>query len=65
MIDGIDINIIDNELVIKGDKDNLLELANYINEVANSSLEKDHLHLDNQTIIDKNSTINELIIEKI
>ena len=65
MTNGIDINIIDNELIVKGDKEDLLELANYINKVANSSLEKDHLHLDNLTIINNNSKIKELIIEKI
>ena len=52
------------EVVITGNKTDLIELANYITKLANSNQEKDHIHLDNLTIIDENSNIKNLIIEK-
>ena len=55
----------DNEVLITGNKEDLLEFAEYINKVANSENEKDHLHLDDLTIVDKDSEIKNLIIEKI
>ena len=55
----------DNEVLITGSKDELLELAEYITKVANSNNEKDHLHLDDLTIVDKDSEVKNLIIEKI
>ena len=54
----------DNELLIKGDKDTLIEFANYILSVANSKEDIDHIHLDELTLIDDNSSIKSLIIEK-
>ena len=39
--------------------------SEYINKVANSENEKDHLHLDDLTLIDSNSEVKNLIIEKI
>ena len=64
MNEGINIITSDNEVVIKGNKENLLELAKYITDIANSDTDNDHIHLDDLTIIDKNSNIKELIIEK-
>ena len=64
MNDGINITTSDNEVVIKGNKEDLLELANYITDIANSDSDNDHIHLDDLTIFDKNSNIKELIIEK-
>ena len=55
----------DNEVLLTGNKEELLELAEYIIKVANSNNEKDHIHLDDLTIVDKNSDIKNLIIEKI
>lgn len=54
----------DKELLIKGDKDDLIELANYIKKVALSNYNSDHLHLDELTLIDEKSIIKNLIIEK-
>ncbi len=54
----------DNEVLITGNKEDLLELAEYIIRVANSNNEKDHLHLDDLTLIDSNSEVKNLIIEK-
>ena len=62
---GIIINMDNNELIIKGHKDELLELAEYINNIALSEEEKDHIHLDELTIIDKDSNIKNIIIEKV
>lgn len=59
------IELMNDELVIKGNKEDLLELVNYIKDIANSNNEKDHLHLDDLTIISKESNIKNLIIEKI
>ena len=64
MNDGINITISDNEVLIKGNKEDLLALAKYITDIANSNTDNDHIHLDDLTIIDKNSNIKELIIEK-
>ena len=61
--EGIEI-IVKNELLIRGKKEDLLELSDYIKEVATSENKNDHIHLDNLTIINSNSKIKELIIEK-
>lgn len=61
--DGINI-IVDKEVLIKGNKEELLELSEYINKLANSNNKNDHIHLDDLTIINSNSIIKELIIEK-
>ena len=60
----IKINIDNDEFQIKGDKEDLIELSNYINMIASSNNENDHIHLDDLTIIDENSKIKNLIIEK-
>ncbi len=64
MKDGLLINTDNDEVLIKGSKDDLEELAEYIHKIANSKDEKDHLHLDDLTIISKESSICNLIIEK-
>ena len=58
------LNIINNEIIIKGSKEELEELIEYIKKVTESSLDKDHIHIDDLTLIDKNSAIKNLIIEK-
>ena len=64
MNNGITITSSDNEVLIKGNKDELRELAEYITNVANSTNSNDHIHLDNLTIISNDSPVKELIIEK-
>ena len=61
---GLNISFNDNEVVIKGDKTYLIELANYIVNIALSDNEKDHIHIDELTLIDKDSEIKNIIIEK-
>ena len=61
---GIDISLNNNELLIKGSKIDLLELANYIVNIALSNNAFDHLHIDNSTLVTDSSSIQELIIEK-
>lgn len=61
--DGLKINL-DNELLIKGTKNDLIELSEYILNIALSDNEKDHIHLDELSLISDESNIKELIIEK-
>lgn len=61
---GITLSFNQDDLVIKGNKEDLEELAKYLLQVASSINSKDHLHLDTLTLISKNSEIKELIIEK-
>ena len=61
---GLNISFNDNEVAIQGDKTYLIELANYIVNIALSDNEKDHIHIDELTLIDKDSEIKNIIIEK-
>ena len=61
---GIIINTNNNELVIKGNKTDLIELADYIVDIALSDNKKDHIHIDENILISNESEIKELIIEK-
>ena len=56
------INYENNDIIITGDKLDLLELSNYIKELALK--EESHIHIDDLTLIDKESIIKNLIIEK-
>ena len=60
---GLMISYNNNELVLKGDKLDLIELSNYVRDVALKE-ENNHMHIDELTLIDKKSTIKNLIIEK-
>ncbi len=60
--EGIEIKV-DKEVLIRGKKEDLLELSDYIKEVATSNNKNDHIHLDELTIISSDSQIKELIIE--
>lgn len=62
---GIEIENNNNEIIIKGDKNSLLELADYIISVSLSNNSNDHVHLDELTIINEKSNFKNLIIEKI
>ena len=62
---GIEIENNNNEIIIKGDKNSLLELADYIISVSLSNTSNAHVHLDELTIINEKSNIKNLIIEKI
>ncbi len=61
---GIKLSLLDDELLIKGSQIDLIELADYILDLALSENEKDHLHLDELTLINNDSIIKNVIIEK-
>ena len=61
---GISINSYENELVIKGSKLDLIELADYIVSVAVSDNNSDHIHIDNLSLLNNESNIKDLVIEK-
>ena len=61
---GITIINNNNEILIKGTKEDLEILANTILKLISSNLNKDHIHIDELTLISNNSPIKELIIEK-
>ncbi len=58
----IKVSINNNEVTITGSKNNLIELADYIVSLALSNNEKDHIHIDDLTLLSSDSV--ELIIEK-
>ena len=61
---GLLINYENDEIVIKGNKIDLEELSDYIKKIALSNYNINHIHLDNLTIVNDNSNIKNLIIEK-
>ncbi len=63
-LEGINIEIEEKELIIRGNQSSFLELAEYIISLATSNQKVDHLHLDDLTLINKNSKIKDLIFEK-
>ena len=58
----IKVSINNNEVTITGSKNNLIELADYIVSLALSNNEKDHIHIDDLTLLSSDSV--ELIVEK-
>ena len=61
---GLLISYENDEIVIKGNKIDLEELSDYIKKIALSNYNINHIHLDNLTIVNDNSNIKNLIIEK-
>ena len=61
---GINLSITNGELLISGKEEDLKELVEYIERIISSKNSNDHIHLNDQTLISKNSEIKELIIEK-
>lgn len=64
MSNGLKISFENDELLIKGNKDDLKELSDYILDIVSSKEENDHIHLDERTIMDELSDIKNIIIEK-
>lgn len=62
-MNGLIIKVNNNILEIKGDSTDLREFSKLIKEIGESST-NNHVHLDDLTIIDSNSPIKEIIIEK-
>ena len=52
------------EITIKGSKEDLNDLVNIIQKLISSNQNKDHIHIDELTLINNNSPIKELVIEK-
>ena len=61
---GLKLSLNSNELVIRGNDRTLIEFADYIVSIAISNKKNDHLHLDNLTLVDDNSEIQSIVIEK-
>ena len=61
---GLKLDFFNDEITIKWSKLDLIEFADYLLDVAMSQNEKDHIHLDELILIDQNSPIKNLIIEK-
>jgi hypothetical protein len=61
---GINIELQKDEVLIKGSKQDLIELSNYILNIALSSNDKDHIHLDDLTVVNESSKVKSIIIEK-
>ena len=62
--DGLKILLNKKELLIKGTREDLLELSKYIQNIALSDNKKDHIHLDELTLLCRDMEIDSLIIEK-
>ena len=61
---GINCKIGENgELQIIGDSESLIDLADILTSLALEE-KNDHVHLDNMTLLQDNSNISEVIIEK-
>ena len=63
--DGLRIKLDREDLVIKGSSNDLLELANYLINMALSNIKGNHLHIDDLTLLSSSSEIKSLIIEKV
>ena len=61
---GIELSRNQREVLIKGTQSDLIELADYILDIALSEEKKDHVHLGKDTLLNDKSEIEELIIEK-
>lgn len=62
--DGLRIKLDGEDLVIKGSSNDLLELANYLINMALSNIKGNHLHIDYLTLLSSSSEIKSMIIEK-
>ena len=61
---GLDISLIDNkELIIKGTREDFIELSDLLVSLAISKNNNNHFHIDELTLIDDNSSIKEIIVE--
>lgn len=63
--DGLKIEKDKDTLLIKGDSKDLVILADLLVNVAIDKGNNSHIHIDNLTLLNKNSDYKEIIIEKI
>lgn len=61
---GITIKKDSDAIIIKGKSRDLIELADLLVNVASAKEEGTHIHIDEFTLINKESEISEIIIEK-
>ena len=62
---GLEISLNDNkELIIKGTREDFIELSDLLVSLAISKNNDNHFHIDELTLINDNSSIKEIIIEK-
>lgn len=61
---GLIVNNESNVLLIKGNSRDLVQLADILVNVAKSKEKGAHIHIDELTCLNKNSNIEEIIIEK-
>ena len=62
--DGLRIKLDGEDLVIKGSSNDLLELANYLINIALSNVKGNYLHIDDLTLLSSSSEIKSMIIGK-
>ncbi|MDO4382616.1 MAG: hypothetical protein Q4C39_06145 [Clostridia bacterium] len=61
---GLEISLNDNkELIIKGTREDFIELSDLLVSLAISKNNDNHFHIDELTLIDDNSSIKEIIVE--
>lgn len=61
---GLEISLNDNkELIIKGTREDFIELSDLLVSLAISKNNNNHFHIDELTLIDDNSSIKEIIVE--
>ena len=61
---GLEISLNDNkELIIKGTREDYIELSDLLVSLAISKNNDNHFHIDELTLIDDNSSIKEIIVE--
>ena len=61
---GLEISLNDNkELIIKGTREDFIELSDLLVSLAISKNNDNHFHIDELTLIDENSSIKEIIVE--
>lgn len=61
---GLIIKNIDNTLLIKGSSRDLIELADLLTNLALEKNKNEHIHIDDLTLLNKESSVSEIIIEK-
>ena len=61
---GLEISLNDNkELIIKGTREDFIELSDLLVSLAISKNNDNHFHIDELTLINDNSSIKEIIVE--
>ena len=61
---GLEISLNDNkDLIIKGTREDFIELSDLLVSLAISKNNDNHFHIDELTLIDDNSSIKEIIVE--